>query len=107
MKQLAMLDLDESLFEAMREVCARDPDFPSTWSEWQRLMEAATAVAREQGGPPPPVSVRPATFRTWCERVGVVPGLDALRAYAMAARTPAAPLAKPRQRDSKTSKALR
>jgi hypothetical protein len=84
MRHLARCSTDR--FAALARVCERDPLFPRSETEWHALVAKADVVAIADGGLPPAVSIEPEDFAQWCAMVAIVPGLDALKAYAIVRR---------------------
>jgi len=86
MQHLAELILAPMDFRELRQWCREDDTFPATWPAWEALMRAARAEALAAGLMLPGVVVEPEVFGAWCNEVGIVPGLDALRAYGLVMR---------------------
>ena len=86
MRHLAELILVPMDFFDLRRCCCADETFPATWPAWEALMRTARAEALGAGLMLPAVVVEPEVFGAWCDEVGIVPGLDALRAYGRAMR---------------------
>jgi hypothetical protein len=64
--------------------------FPKSEAEWHALIAQADAAAAGEGELPDVLQIDTAAFERWCAMVGIVPGLDALRAYAIVRRGPPA-----------------
>jgi len=91
MRDLAGLVVTPEKFETVRNWCSSDSSFPRTYEEWGELAALATRHANETGVVDQrPVDLDPDHFAGWCERVGIVPCLDALRAYSIVLRSPQA-----------------
>jgi len=86
MQHLAELILAPMDFRELRQWCREDETFPVTWPAWEALMREARAEALAAGLMLPGVVVEPEVFGAWCNEVGIVPGLDALRAYGLVMR---------------------
>lgn len=86
MRDLAHLVLDRPKLQRLAELCGRDPRFPRSWAAWEALQERAASDARRAEFVPAPLTLDPEEFATWCERVEILPGLDALRAFAVVTR---------------------
>jgi hypothetical protein len=86
MRHLAGITLRESQFSELSSICAADQQFPQEWELWKAFIEESARVALRSGEPVVELGIEPAAFKVWCEHVGVVPGLDALRAYAILRR---------------------
>lgn len=87
-KELAGLELSSEQILQLIHHCARDTDFPKTTAEWDRRIALAEEHARAEGGTPSSLALDLERFMGWCAHVGVVPGLDALRAHVILLRTP-------------------
>lgn len=87
MRDLAGIELKRSDFDAIRVLCKDDPRFPANWPAWLRLMRMAATDAVAAGHIPGVLELSPHHFETWCERVGIMPCVDALRAYAIVHRS--------------------
>lgn len=70
--------------EAHRELataCGWDSRFPSAYADWLKLVAAGTQHAAQEGRVVDELVLDVQDFVTWCQRVAVLPGYDALRAY--------------------------
>jgi hypothetical protein len=85
---LAGVSIDERDFSAFANLCERDPTFPDSWANWRKLADASRQLSEQSGFHPPSIEMRPQHFRDWCLRLGIVPCMDAIRAYALAHRSP-------------------
>lgn len=90
MKDLAGLAVTREQFFLLADCCRADPKFPGTWESWSALLAGANREAMADGMTHNPVALDPGNFRTWCARMGIVPCVDALRAYAIVLRSPRA-----------------
>lgn len=88
MKDLATVALSRETLELLKQHCTAYGDFPKTWEEWQTLSARAVREAEDAGYSFPRFELQPAEFFAWCQKVGIVPCLDALRAYAIVRRAP-------------------
>lgn len=88
MKDLAAVVLFPETLEVLRQHCTGHGDFPATWDEWQSLSARAIREAEGAGYGFPRFELNPPEFFAWCHKVGIVPCLDALRAYAIVRRAP-------------------
>lgn len=86
MKHLARCTPD--CFADLATVCALDARFPKTESLWNNLIAEADAEAAAHGPLPAVLVIDSSEFRRWCALVGIVPGIDALKAYAIVQRAP-------------------
>jgi hypothetical protein len=82
MKHLAGIELSETEYVSLRDLCSADQHFPATWGAWLALMSEANRLAQAS----PEIKIDLETFRRWCGTVAVIPSLDALRAYAILVR---------------------
>lgn len=87
MKYLAGLKITDAQFDALRTLCSGDHDFPKSWSEWSELVAKAHELASEEGLLAAEILLDIKHFEGWCRMVGIVPCIDALRAYAIVMRT--------------------
>lgn len=87
MRDLAGLELASDDFDLMRTLCKSDPRFPANWPAWTRLLRVAASDAVAAGRVPPSLKLDPHHFEAWCAHVGIVPCVDALRAYAIVRRS--------------------
>lgn len=76
-------------FGELARLCQLDPTFPKTEAEWSQLVAAADSTATAEGYATTAVTVVLPDFQQWCSVVGIVPCLDALRAYLIVKRTQA------------------
>lgn len=74
-------------FELLADLCKQDPQFPSTWQTWNDELKG-TLEHQDAEGSRPPLRLYPHAFSAWCSRVGIVPCIDAVRAYAIIHRAP-------------------
>ena len=88
MKDLAGLMITQEQVDLLADCCRADVRFPGTWEAWSALLFAANQGATADGTPLNPIPLGPNHFRTWCNRMGIVPCVDALRAYAIVLRSP-------------------
>jgi hypothetical protein len=88
MKDLATVVLSRETLALLKQQCAAHADFPDTWDEWQALSARAAREAEDAGYSFLRFELEPAEFVGWCHKVGIVPCLDALRAYAIVRRAP-------------------
>jgi hypothetical protein len=89
MKDLLDLVLTPKEFESLADLCKRDPQFPTTWQTWNDELKN-TLAHQDAGGSRVPLRLYPQAFSAWCSRVGIVPCIDAVRAYAIIHRAPLA-----------------
>ena len=87
MNDFAGLVLSPAQYTLLAEYCRGDPDFP-TWEDWHAAVTLADASATAFSPPLASVVIDAAHFRRWCTRVGIIPCLDALRAYVIVQRAP-------------------
>lgn len=87
MRDLTGIELQHDDFDALRALCRADPRFPANWPAWLRLMRIAVTDAVSAGHVPGALVLKPQHFESWCERVAIVPCVDALRAYAIVQRS--------------------
>lgn len=85
MRDLANISMPKAEFEELAALCEHDPRFPRTWADWVKLQEEVQQQGSLLGRTPLDLSV--ADFQRWCGLVGIIPGIDALRAYAIVRRT--------------------
>ncbi|MCW7536712.1 hypothetical protein OOT46_02440 [Aquabacterium sp. A7-Y] len=91
-KDLAGIEMDEERFAAVARLCKNDLKFPSSFAEWNVMEQTGRLEASAAGRPVVRLVVEPEAFQTWCEVVGIVPCLEALRAFAIVKRAEAAGL---------------
>jgi len=89
-KDLAGLVINREQFDILAECCRADAGFPGTWEAWSALLLGADRTEAVEGMPLNHFALDPNHFRTWCSRMGIVPCVDALRAYAIILRSPRA-----------------
>jgi hypothetical protein len=80
-RDLAGAAISTQEFERLKQACRRDRKFPQTYADWQALVSMGTSQVLAQGQQVEVIAVAVDDFVAWCRKVGVVPGLDALRAY--------------------------
>ncbi|MCW7536692.1 hypothetical protein OOT46_02330 [Aquabacterium sp. A7-Y] len=93
-KDLAGITILPAAFEELAGDCKFDPKFPPSFPAWLALEAEGAEEARAAGRTILRVDLEPARFRRWCQIVGIVPGLEALRAYAIVERQQSQPLAR-------------
>lgn len=86
MRDLSDIDVLPSDFPALHQLCAKDRDFPPDLVAWRQLLVSAEHDARSRALYPEPLLLDVAHFAAWCERLNVMPCLDALRAYVIIRR---------------------
>ncbi|HEY9010146.1 MAG TPA: hypothetical protein VIN06_03935 [Devosia sp.] len=86
MRDLSQIVLKPDDFEAMAQMCRLDMRFPADFQEWSALINAAGQQASEMAVHNEPLELEPYAFKAWCAKVGIVPSVDALRAYAIVRR---------------------
>ena len=86
MRDLAYLVLMPSGYPALAELCIQDETFPLTFDSWLELVRCAERQAAAERYYPEPLLLEPEAFEGWCRRVAIMPGVDALRAYAIVQR---------------------
>lgn len=86
MRDLAGLQLDPPAFERLAMLCVGDSSFPRTWDQWQHLLRHAHIDAEKRQAPGDPLPIDVDHFERWCQHVGIVPCIDALRAFALVSR---------------------
>jgi hypothetical protein len=62
-------------------VCGWDSRFPTAYADWVRLVAEGTRHAARDGRVIEELVLDVPDFVAWCQRVAVLPGYDALRAY--------------------------
>lgn len=87
MKYLAGLTITEAQFAELRALCTADHSFPPSWKEWSTLAARAAKLAEDDGLVAKEVPLDIEHFKGWCRMVGIVPCIDALRAYAIVMRS--------------------
>ncbi|WKB50736.1 hypothetical protein [Eleftheria terrae] len=85
-KDFAGIELSASEFSQLSLLCQSDPKFPQTYLEWLTLVEEGRLLALGVGLVASPFRMDVANFGAWCSLVGIVPCLEALRAYAIIGR---------------------
>lgn len=75
-----------SNFSELARLCRNDPLFPHSVDEWSALMATASNSAMRDNYQVQPYALDPLVFEKWCSLVGIVPGLEALRAYLIVQR---------------------
>ena len=80
-RDLAGTALGADEFKGLQQVCRGDRKFPQTYEDWQALVSIGTSQVLAQGQQVEVIALAVDDFVTWCQKVAVVPGLDALRAY--------------------------
>ena len=91
MRDLSDVVLKPSDFAVLAELCRLDLEFPATFDQWAGLIATAETQARERRLFPQSVLLDPKAFEGWCQKVAIVPCLDALRAYAIVQRGQSSP----------------
>ena len=86
MRDLSDVSLTLSDFAAMAELCKQDRDFPRNIAGWNELLAQATTDARSRNLYPSPLLLKVDEFAAWCDRLKIVPCLDALRAFVIIKR---------------------
>jgi hypothetical protein len=61
--------------------CGWDSRFPTSYADWLKLVDDGTQHAAREGRVVEELVLDVPDFVTWCQRVAVLPGFDALRAY--------------------------
>lgn len=105
-RDLAGVSLSASDYRRLVEACEQDIRFPSTYEEWNALVEAGNRVVLGLDAPPSNIALDVDDFVAWSQRVDVTPCLDGLRAYLILVRrrqhipgtSPTGPRAKARAR---------
>jgi hypothetical protein len=90
LKDLAGLTFTRDQFDLLLSYCTTDKNFPRSWEAWNQLVQRADEEVYAHGRPREALSLDPAHFQHWCIRLNLTPCLDALRAYAIIHRSPAA-----------------
>jgi len=90
MRDLAGLEITPDDFDVLLALCKRDPQFPADWQAWTDLLKTAATAAIAADNIPTALKMSPQDFTVWCVRVGVVPCIDSIRAYAIIHRSPIA-----------------
>jgi len=85
-RDLSDIELHADEFNELRLLCMRDRDFPPDFAAWCVLMERASADARARNLEFEPLLLDVAEFSRWCQRLKIMPCLDALRAFAIVRR---------------------
>lgn len=85
-KDLSGLIVASEEFPLLMALCVGDPCFPNSWIRWQALLQEADHLAKGAGKCFNKVELSVSTFKLWCHTVGIVPGVEALRAYAIVQR---------------------
>ena len=86
MRDLSDLSLKPSDFPALAALCSQDRDFPADFAGWQVLMAQATSDSHLRKLYPDPLLLDVREFRDWCDRLKILPCLDALRAFVIIKR---------------------
>jgi len=86
MKYLAGLRVREDQFARLRQLCPADHEFPKDWAAWSALVTTANELAVTEQLDAKPLDLDIEHFEQWCRLVGIVPCIDALRAYAIVRR---------------------
>ena len=86
MRDLSDVSLKPSDFAALAALCRNDRDFPTDVAEWERLIVTASKDAHARQRYVEPLLLDVVSFGAWCERVSIVPCIDALRAYVIIKR---------------------
>ncbi len=86
MRDLSDISLKPSDFDAMAELCRQERDFPRNIAGWNDLMASATRDARSRNLYPSPLLLDVREFSEWCDRLKIVPCLDALSAFVIIKR---------------------
>lgn len=73
-------------FDTLKRACRCDLSFPATLDQWAVLLAQATRQAHDKQIYRAPLLVNVEDFLRWCERLNVMPCLDALRAYVIIQR---------------------
>lgn len=89
MNDLAGLFVASDEFPQLMELCRNDAQFPPVLEQWRDLVRLSDEGAAAMGRVPSPLRITTLKFAKWCDEVGIVPCVDALRAYAIVHRTPA------------------
>jgi hypothetical protein len=80
-RDLAGAALSAQEFQRLAKACHRDTKFPKTYAEWQSLVATGTKELLAQGQSVEVVPLTVDDFLPWCQRMQIIPCLDALRAY--------------------------
>lgn len=86
MRDLSDLTLKPSDFEPLAELCRLDRDFPRDLAGWAALMTMAANDAHARKFYPEPLLLDVGEFSAWCDRLKIMPCLDALRAFVIIKR---------------------
>jgi hypothetical protein len=85
-KDLAGVAVRREDYERLRQLCAHGTTLPSTFDSWSQLIAQADAEATALGLPTSPVDVDVWKFEQWARLVGILPCLEALRAFVILQR---------------------
>jgi hypothetical protein len=81
--------LSQNDFDRLAAACSSDPKFPRTLTEWNRLVAEGVRQLAADAKTAPEFEIDATKFLFWSQRVGLMPGLDGLRAYLIIHRGPA------------------
>ena len=85
-RDLAGVALTEQDFHRLALLCQGDPKFPPSYARWLDLVRDGTRQLLAKGEQVEDIALDVGDFASWCTRVSLHPGLDALRAYLIIGR---------------------
>jgi hypothetical protein len=86
MKHLAGVKLSKEQHQRLVEICDSPSVFPSNYEGWLQLVQAGEAEAALLGQAVQPLEIEVDDLVAWCRMVGIVPCIDAMKAYAIVQR---------------------
>jgi hypothetical protein len=73
-------------FVRLASACRFDHAFPTTYADWQALVEEGAKLAQADGRPIRPIEIDVGEFERWAALTNVRPGLDTMRAFLIVKR---------------------
>jgi hypothetical protein len=86
MKDLAGALVSPADYHQLVSLCTFGRPLPPTYDQWTELLEHAAMEAQSLNLPASPIAVDVQEFEQWCSKVGILPCLEALRAFLIVKR---------------------
>jgi len=85
-RDLSDVSLKPSDFATLAELCRQDRGFPADLDGWLTMIGRVNNDAHQRALYLEPLLLDVKDFGSWCVRLDIAPGLDALRAYVIIKR---------------------
>jgi hypothetical protein len=80
-RDFAGVRVSQEVHKELVNACGWDPRFPTHYEAWLDMVAEGTQLVVSEGRQVEELVLDVADFVTWCQRIGVRAGFDALRAY--------------------------